>query len=274
MSTYVIVGASQGIGYAFITYLAANPANTVFGLVRADAPATIAKLEAANLAFANLHILQADITSLADAKAAVAAISATTPAVDLLLFTAGYRPYETMALPATAFKDEETVALLEADMNESTKVAVVGIALTINAFLPLIRAGKGKRIVALSSPSGDVDCVLTMAKHGGGAHGVPYSAAKAAQNLLLASFAVELRAEGILVVSMSPGFVATERTSSVPQEVLDQFFAVWKKVWPDFDMKAAAPDEAVKKMINTIENVITMEQSGEHLSFKGNKDFL
>ncbi|KAJ6260331.1 hypothetical protein Dda_4556 [Drechslerella dactyloides] len=274
MSTYVIAGASQGIGYAFITYLAANPDNTVFGLVRTDAPATIAKLKAANLDYKNLHILQADITSLTEIKAAVAAISAITPAVDTLIFTAGYRSYGTISLPPTAFKDEETVALLEADTNESMKTAVVGITLTINAFLPLIRAGKGKKIVGLSSPSGDIECILKMAKHGGGVHGVPYSTGKAAQNLLLASFAVELMPEGIVVVSMSPGFVATERTSVVPQEVLDQLFPMWKKVWPDFDMKAATPEEAVKRMINTIENVITMEQTGEHLSFKGNKDFL
>lgn len=69
MSSYLITGASRGIGYGFIQVLAANPANTVIGLVR-DKVATQKKLAADGLT--NVHVVAGDLTDAASLKKAAA----------------------------------------------------------------------------------------------------------------------------------------------------------------------------------------------------------
>lgn len=77
---------------------------------------------------------------------------------------------------------------------------------TINAFLPLIRHGERKKIIYISSPISDVQfnriCELT------GFLG--YSVSKASGNIIMAKYSVELKPEGILTLSLSPGWVGTD----------------------------------------------------------------
>ncbi|KAM0520742.1 hypothetical protein ACHAPE_003140 [Trichoderma viride] len=58
MPSYVVTGASRGLGYALVKVLASNPLNTVIGLVR-DATATRARLDADGVH--NVHVVVADI---------------------------------------------------------------------------------------------------------------------------------------------------------------------------------------------------------------------
>lgn len=75
-----------------------------------------------------------------------------------------------------------------------------------NAFLPLIRKGKEKKIVHLSTGFADT----TIVEKTGIASGVPYAVAKSGLNMLVAKFAAELRDEGIWVLALSPGWVNTQ----------------------------------------------------------------
>ncbi|KAF3936383.1 C-factor [Dactylella cylindrospora] len=159
-------------------------------------------------------------------------------------------------------------------MGLSMQTNVIGVTYTINSFLPLIRAGEKKKIVAVSSLNGDIDATLKLGKLGAMAGAVPYSVSKAAMNCLIAKFSIELRKEGILAFAISPGYVLTDATAGRPEELQQRAFNLWKQVYPDFDMKIAMPVESVKRMMNCIENLVTMEQAGEHLSFKGDKEFL
>lgn len=83
---------------------------------------------------------------------------------------------------------------------------IFGPIATINAFLPLIRAGKAKKIVHISTGLADPDFnrVSQIPAQ------VGYSTSKAAAVVLIAKYASELAPEGIKVVSLSPGWVATE----------------------------------------------------------------
>ena len=76
----------------------------------------------------------------------------------------------------------------------------------INCFLGLIRKGQEKKIIFISSPSGDVD----FNRITGIASVVGYSAAKAGMNNVMAKYHAELAPEGIKTLSMSPGWVATD----------------------------------------------------------------
>ena len=81
----------------------------------------------------------------------------------------------------------------------------------INAFLDLVRHGKEKKIISISSQSGDVEFTritqlpMTMG----------YSAAKAAMNIVITKFGAELAPEGIKTLSLSPGWVDTDAGQSI-----------------------------------------------------------
>ena len=65
MSSYLITGASRGLGYGFIQVLSQNPSNTIIALVRSKAD-MLQKL--ATNSMNNVHVVTADITD-ADAVA-------------------------------------------------------------------------------------------------------------------------------------------------------------------------------------------------------------
>jgi NAD(P)-dependent dehydrogenase (short-subunit alcohol dehydrogenase family) len=92
------------------------------------------------------------------------------------------------------------------DFFESFKVNTIGLINTVQAFLPLVRNGFVKKVVNLSSGMADINLIneaeIPVA--------TPYAASKAAANVVIAKYNAALKHEGILFLSISPGFVATE----------------------------------------------------------------
>jgi NAD(P)-dependent dehydrogenase (short-subunit alcohol dehydrogenase family) len=72
MPTHVVVGASRGIGYAFLQVLSKDSSNTVIGLVR-DTATTQNKLDADGLD--KVTIFAADLTDYDSLRAAAAKVS-------------------------------------------------------------------------------------------------------------------------------------------------------------------------------------------------------
>jgi NAD(P)-dependent dehydrogenase (short-subunit alcohol dehydrogenase family) len=87
-------------------------------------------------------------------------------------------------------------------VREAFETNTLGAWRVSKAFIPLLRAGAGGRVVNVSSESG------SLASMGGGTPA--YSVSKAALNALTRMLADELRRDGILVNSVCPGWVATE----------------------------------------------------------------
>lgn len=133
--------------------------------------------------------------------------------IDILIINAAYNSTPTNALPPSAYDDEAKCELLKQEMDLSILTNVTGVSYTINAFLPLIRLGKAKKIVALSSPSGDIGAILKTKEYVSTTGWVPYSVSKTALNCLIAKYAIELRGEGIICFGISPGYVATDATA-------------------------------------------------------------
>ncbi len=93
---------------------------------------------------------------------------------------------------------------------------MVGVIHTINAFLPLLRAGEMKKCIITSSTMGSVRFIL----HNNMIFGPGYSMSKAAMNVAAAKFAAQYRDEGIVFLSINPGFVKTLEG----RELLHSFF--------------------------------------------------
>lgn len=105
-----------------------------------------------------------------------------------------------------------TIQAVRATANDTQiKVNLTNGIYVTNAFLDLIRKGTEKKIVFVSSSSGDIEFTRIT----GLAAVVGYSIAKAGVNMVATKYAAELAPEGIKTLSVSPGWVATDAGESL-----------------------------------------------------------
>ena len=97
-------------------------------------------------------------------------------------------------------------SLRKLDLSQSLrtlKTNSLGPLRVTRAFLRLLRKGRNPRVVNISSGAG---CISSKESPGQYAYG----ASKAALNFLTRSMAAELKADGLTVIAMSPGWVKTD----------------------------------------------------------------
>jgi NAD(P)-dependent dehydrogenase (short-subunit alcohol dehydrogenase family) len=127
------------------------------------------------------------------------------------------------------------------DVVRSLEVNVGGPLMTSKALYPLLRKGREKKIVNISSQMGSIQ--LT----GGGT--TPYRVSKAALNMLTRNQAIAYKKDGIAVVILHPGWVKTDMGG------------------PAAPMTVA---ESVKKIFQIIE-MISLANTGEFISVTGDR---
>ena len=182
----VIVGASGGIGRAFVACLLDDPAvTTVTACARKPLSTTHAKLTSVHL----------DITD----EASIRTAASTLTAPSLIIIATGILHGENGLAP------EKSLRMLEADrLAQYYAINAIGPALVAKHFLPLLPK-QGKSVFsALSARVGSIsDNSL------GGWHG--YRASKAALNMLIKTLSIELARNKpeALCVGLHPGTVAT-----------------------------------------------------------------
>lgn len=96
--------------------------------------------------------------------------------------------------------------LLQKDMHSSLDVNVLGSINSINAFLPLILKGSVRKIIVISTGLADIDVPVAYDINSA----VTYSVIKAALNMVVAKYAVDLKPQDVKVLALSPGIVATQ----------------------------------------------------------------
>lgn len=202
----VVTGAAQGIGLAITRRLARDG----FRVIAMDRTAATLDAAVATL-IAKGHAVTAKACDVTD-RASVAAALAETLRIDVIVTAAGI------------YNDAPFLDLGEDEFRRMLDVNVVG------TFIPAQEAARrmqrGGRIVTISSRGAL-----------GGTRFAHYVASKAAVIGLTRAMAMELRAAGIAVNSIAPGFTDTPMTRSAPPEM----FAAWENLEPSG--KAASPDE-------------------------------
>ncbi len=182
MSTILITGAGRGLGLELARQYAASGWK-VIGTVRDAAGASRLKQIGA-------EAFTVDITDFTKVKAAAEKLKGV--AIDVLFCNAGI-----IGKRGNGFGQFDY-----ADWEEIFRVNVIGAAAVIEALAENVAASERKVIAVMSSRLGSI------AEAGGVT--VPYSTTKTALNMLAKSLSEILKARGIVVVALSPGWVKTD----------------------------------------------------------------
>ncbi|KAI9289832.1 NAD(P)-binding protein [Umbelopsis sp. AD052] len=271
MTSYLVTGASRGIGLEFIRQLSQDSNNTVIALVR-NAAKSVYLQEISDLP--NVHVVEGDVTSVETMQKAAEDVAAITGgSLDYILENAGgiYGSDTSLADPSN------DLATLVNELKGNFELNAVSGVITTNAFLPLLRKGKAKKIILISSAIGDIQFTRTT----GFAGNAPYGVGKAALNFIAQKYAVELADEGFVVLALSPGLVDTSSTKEGEQtqpseEDLKKFQAIfdqWVKSQPDWDRKPLTVQDSVSKQLKVIA-AVGPNDSGKLLSQNGNTAWL
>ncbi|KAH8926573.1 NAD(P)-binding protein [Atractiella rhizophila] len=280
MSTYVVTGASRGIGSALVQQLSTNPSNTIFALVRT-------KTNFIYTPASNVHVFEIGEIGGTEAytsklEQVVKDVERISGKVDVLINNAAVLHGQS---PKSYAEGEGLKKFLQ-EMNENWEVNVVGVNVTIYAFIPLLKKSPDPKAVTVSSALGDME-FTRIPRFAGTA---PYSISKAAVTMLTAKWAFDY--PEIKFLSLCPGYVDTltrERKISpgmpkwrltlaiglgtAEEEQRVQYLtAQFQKIKPIFQGPITMKESA-RACLHVIDH-LTEGQSGELLSHNGSKDFL
>ena len=226
--TVLITGANRGLGLEFVRQLLAT-GDTVFAACRdpGQAPA----LEALR-GTGDLHLVPLEVTDDAAIAAAVERVAAVGP-LDWLINNAGIGDMAGLA------------ELTREGMRQSFEVNTISPLVLSRAFAPLLaRSGGTPLVVVISSLLGSI-----ARKSDGMKGGYPYAASKAAVNMMVKFLSLDLRADGIATVALSPGWVKTDMGGEeAPLE----------------------PRESIAAMLEVLGR-IDLAQSGEYWDYNGDR---
>ncbi|KIW62328.1 hypothetical protein PV04_10509 [Phialophora macrospora] len=266
MVSWAVTGATRGIGLGFVENLSVDPNNQVFAIIRSRG--TAGPLEELAAKRKNIHILVTDISDPTKLDQTAAEISKVTGgSLDILILNAGSAAPETSVLPPTAFRGKEEA--LEKEINENVKANLISNIFVINAFLDLVRNGKEKKIIFISSPSGD----LEFNRATGVTNVLGYSVSKAGMNIVTAKFGAELAQDGIKTLSLSPGWVETDAARQVTGDpaIRKMILSAFHKVDPSVTGPISV-EQSVTDQLQVIQN-LTEADSGKFVSHHGNNDW-
>lgn len=186
--SYLVTGANRGLGLEFCRQLAARGDRVFAGCRHPDKATDLNALKG------DITVIPLDVISRESRAAAVAAVSARTSRLDVVINNAGIGIMD--ALDTT---DEEAIL-------RSCHVNAVAPLMVIRAFLPLLGAAvPGSLAVVVTSLIGSIAHKEILHKGG-----YAYSASKAAANMIVRYLSLDLADRGIWSLAISPGWVATD----------------------------------------------------------------
>ena len=195
----IVTGGGRGIGRAVAVRLAGEGANLAISY-RSNDDAAEETAEGAREAGVECELFKGDVSSPEDVEALFKGVSEAFGRVDILINNAGIT------------RDNLMMRMKEEEFDEVLRTNLKGTYLCTRAALrPMVRARWG-RIVNVSSVVGLV----------GNAGQANYAASKAGIIGFTKSVAREVAQRGITVNSVAPGYVETELTGSLPEEVKDR----------------------------------------------------
>lgn len=210
----LVTGANRGIGLEVCRQLGECGHTVVLTARSAEAARTRARELAADRL--DVQPLALDVTDAEGLALAAREVGRRFGRLDVLVNNAA-STYDTWQRASTA-----DLAVVAAALDTN----LYGPWRTVQAFLPLLRRSRHGRIVNVSSEA------ASLTGMGGGTPG--YSVSKTGLNALTRMLAAELRADGILVNAVCPGWVATDMGGCGGRPVREGAAGVvWAATLPD-----------------------------------------
>ena len=196
--TAVVTGASRGIGRAIALKLAQDGANVVvnYSGSQAKAEEVVAEIKALGQ---QAIAVQANVADAAEVKALMGAAMDAFGSIDILVNNAGIT------------RDNLLMRMKEDEWDSVMATNLKGVFLCTKAVARQMMKQRAGRIINVAS-------IVGVAGNAGQAN---YVAAKAGVIGLTKTTAKELAARNILVNAVAPGFIATDMTDELPQDVKD-----------------------------------------------------
>ncbi|MBK9121787.1 MAG: SDR family oxidoreductase [Chloroflexi bacterium] len=193
MNHVFVTGTSRGIGLEIVRQLSERPKVTVYAACRN--PEAAAELQAvASNARGTVHPIPLEVTDPAQIAATKEFVRSHTNVLDVLINNAGIDPDD----------DKQRLGRIDPDvMLHTLHVNTVAPLLIAQAFVDLLQASSLGRIINISSEMGSI-----AQRNYGGSYA--YCASKAALNMSTRGLAADLGRQGIVCVTIDPGWVKTD----------------------------------------------------------------
>lgn len=208
----LITGANRGIGLEFVRQYAADGWSVI---ACCREPQVASALQLLAITHPNIRIVGLDVADFSQIDAV--ALQLKGQKIDVLINNAGVYPESSLGNVnydawATAFK-----------INSMAPLKMV------EAFMPHVAASQFKKIATLSSKMGSLDDNTS-------GSGYIYRTSKTAVNMVMKSLSVDLKPDGIAVVTLHPGWVKTDMGG--PNGLIDAQTSVTglRKVIADLDI--------------------------------------
>ncbi|KAE9380097.1 NAD(P)-binding protein [Stipitochalara longipes BDJ] len=274
VTSYLITGASRGIGFEFLQQLSADVANKVTGLVR-DKDETEKKIRA----------------KLGERKNATVdeVAKITGGSLDIIIANAGYMSPEP-ALDNVGALGEQPERF-EEDLLYAFKANVIGNIHLFNLFMPLILKARTKKVLTISTGLADDDWTTKYDIY----WNTPYAISKAGLNMAVAKFSAQYRKDGVLFITICPGVVDTgyfdncsdilplsssdivandPAVTEVQTKKAGEMLGIFKTYSPQF-AGPVKPEAAVKDVLSVLDKAsVTSGSAGAFFSHFGNKKWL
>lgn len=213
MRRILITGTNRGIGLELVRLYLQQADTLIFATCRQPTSATALNVLADQYP-KRLNIIELDVTDQASIDRALSEISSEADGLEMLVNNAGILPGGIAATEANAAK----FRFLEADaMQEVFRVNTIAPVMIAQAFSGLLRKGTHPRLINISSDAGSISLRAS------GIH-YSYAASKAALNMMTRGLANDLRADGVIVISIHPGWIQTDmggpQATRTPEETL------------------------------------------------------
>jgi len=199
----VVTGASRGIGRAIAETLAAEGATVVVNY-QSNAAAAETVVAGIRARGGQALAVAADVSDVAAAEGLIRAALEAYDHIDIVVNNAG-TTRDTLLL---SMKEEQWDVVIDTNLKSVFNVCKA-------AARPMLRRKKGGRIINISSVAGIV----------GQPGQTNYAASKAGIIGFSKSLAKELGSRGITVNVVAPGFVPTDLTAGLPEDLVKQTLA-------------------------------------------------
>lgn len=197
----LVTGASRGIGAAIAQELGALGAAVIGTATSANGAAAItSSLAAAGIKGEGMAL---DVNDAVQIEATLKAISEKYGDVSILINNAGITK-DTLLM---RMKDEDWDAVISTNLTSVYRMSQAVLR-------PMMKARAG-RIISISSVVG----------HMGNAGQTNYAAAKAGMTGFTKSLAAEVGSRGITVNCVAPGFIETDMTAELPEDITNKMLA-------------------------------------------------